>query len=108
MVWLIQIFLFFNLKNETVFMKLWEYQNVLSDIYWDKYIRYSIDMLVIYYVQEFKLRTRYFCYVIDIYLSELHDDSDIDRWSKIKSINGLSCSDIAGMQFLEEKGIGIA
>lgn len=24
---------FFNLKNETVFMKLWEYQNVLSDIY---------------------------------------------------------------------------
>lgn len=36
-------------------------------------------MLVIYYVQEFKLRTRYFCNVIDIYLSELHDDSDIDR-----------------------------
>lgn len=36
-------------------------------------------MLVIYYVQEFKLRTRYFCYVIDIYLSELHDDSDKDR-----------------------------
>lgn len=37
-------------------------------------------MLVIYYVQEFKLRTRFFfCYVIDIYLSELHDDSDIDR-----------------------------
>lgn len=49
-------------------------------------------MLVIYKNSNWE-HVRYFCYVIDIYLSELHDDSDIDRWSKIKSINGLSCSD---------------